>query len=87
MDREVPSSKAHWFVSHISMNGIWFLDDIKHLIKDNLQNLILATPFSKNQEQEDFKRWIHSTNREFNIKSAYFSLCKPNWNPSPRYAS
>ena len=82
MDRDVPDSKAHWFVSHIIRNHRWYLEDIRHLITDDICNLILATPLSS-QNQEDFIRWKFSNNGNFTIKSAYFSICEPSWYPNP----
>lgn len=59
------------------------MDDIKHLLSDEILNLILATPLARNLEQEDFIRWIHSTNGDFSIKFPHFSICKPYWISSP----
>lgn len=80
MDKEVPESKAHWFVGHIIKNGAWVLDDIKHLITEDIQNAILAVPLARSQNQEDFLRWRFTTNGVFSIKSAYFSQCASIWN-------
>lgn len=40
IDKDVPNSKTHWFVSHIIRNGKWFLDDIRHLLPPRIVNLI-----------------------------------------------
>ncbi|XP_021855317.1 uncharacterized protein [Spinacia oleracea] len=71
MDIDVPNSKAHWFVSHIIRYGKWNLDDINHLIPNDLKEQILATPLPQSSIVEDFIHWVPSKEGSFSIKSAY----------------
>ena len=71
IDKDIPESKAHWFVSHIIRNGRWYLDDVRHIIPTDLCDLILATPLSMNDTHDDFIRWIYSDSGSFTVKSAY----------------
>lgn len=50
MDRDVPGSKAHWFVSQIIKNEKWNLADIDHLISNELKKQILAIPIPQSSD-------------------------------------
>ncbi|XP_056692196.1 uncharacterized protein [Spinacia oleracea] len=71
-DVKIPYSKAHWYVNRIIRGGKWYLEDIIHLIPNQIKNLILAYPLSSNDKEEDFIRWQYSKSGAFTIKSAYY---------------
>lgn len=53
IDKDIPESKSHWYVSNIIRNGKWYLDNVRHIIPTDLCNLILSTPLSMHDDQED----------------------------------
>lgn len=68
--KDIPDNKARWFVCNIIRIWEWFLDDIHHLLLDDIKKEILAYPLCRNVNDEDLIRWNYSKNGKFTIKSA-----------------